>query len=91
MFFSFLVEVNVECDDKLKSLFFDLVLDEYVLVKDLRMGVNFDDKIVLLWLFLKLLNIVIYKNKGVWKIDLEDVILLKMLKESFYDKLKYLR
>lgn len=65
MFFSFLVEVNVECDDKLKSLFFDLVLDEYVLVKDLRMGVNFDDKIVLLWLFLKLLNIVIYKNKGV--------------------------
>lgn len=85
------VEVNVERDDKLKSSFSDSALDEHVLAKDSRTGVNFDDKTASSRSPLKLPNIATHKNKGARKIDLEDVTSLKMPKESLYDKLKYSR
>ena len=85
------VEVNGERDDKLKSSFSDSALDQYVLAKDSRTGVNCDDKTSSSSSPLKLPNIATHKNKGARKVELEDVTSLKMPKETLCDKLKYSR
>ena len=86
------VEVKGERDDKLKTSFSDSALDQHVLAKDSRTGVNCDGKTASSRSPLKLPNIATHKNKGAQKIDLEDATsALKMPKETLYDKLKYSR
>ena len=88
------VEIKSERDDKLKSSFSDSALDQYVLAKDSRTGVNCDDKTVSSRSPLKLPNLATHKNKGARKkidSELEEVTSLKMPKETLHDKLKYSR
>ena len=87
------VEINgiLKGSDKLKSSFSDSALDQHVLAKDLRTGVNCDNGSSSSPSPVKLPNIATHKSKGTRKIELEDVTLLKMPNETLYDKLKYSR
>ncbi|KAL9988664.1 hypothetical protein ACROYT_G003136 [Oculina patagonica] len=78
-------------DDTLKSSFSDSALDQYTVAKDLKSGVNNDNKTSSSPSPLKLPNITTHKNKGSRKIELEDVKSIKTPKEILFDKLKYSR
>lgn len=77
--------------DPLKSSFSDSALDQYTVAKDLRSGVNNDNKTSSSPSPLKLPSIATNKNKGSRKIELEDVTSIKTPKEILFDKLKYSR
>lgn len=91
------VEVNGEenkknaGDDKLKSSFSDSALDQCILAKDLKTGVNCDNGTSSSPSPLKLPNIATHKKKGSRKIELVDVTSIKTPKETLYDKFKYSR
>lgn len=78
-------------DDTLKCSFSDSALDQYTVAKDLKSGVNNDNKTSSSPSPLKLPNISTHKNKGSRKIELEDVKSIKTPKEILFDKLKYSR